>query len=607
MPVLRISPHYINYDPYPYYGYLIYFDPKIQSQIAALKAENKTINQVRFLFNMAYSGSFTIALRNESKTTIDDSDFTSGIGWNSYPIRQELDVVIVQIRNLDFPYNHQIPTNYSDYAIEIEYSHNPPVAPDSLAPEGDTINPRVPIRFSWNSRINQIAFQIQYQVNGGVWQTVSRNTNDRYYEMPANTITTTSGVVNWRVRVAEYTNVYSEYVSSSFNLGAVTTKKPRVISPIGDYVETTKPLNFEWRFDPNIGETQAGWEIKYSTNGGVSFSTLSGTTEQEKIISISNWGSQEAVWQIRVKNQFNEWSEWTELMRFQTVGAPPIPQIVSVSNNNQPIVQWTSSDQESYLLQLYNMEDKLIHTSGKTVGSTTKSYKINDIIKNGKYLIKLTVFNIYDVKSPTVEYTHIIEATPGQIPEVTLFDSKYHISVSSDTQNGRVMRDGKHIGNLINGGFDDYAVESGRGYIYQVATISDTGVYTESIAKSAKIDFGAETIALLSNPKDFILLEYDLDNSPSDNNSYSNDGVAINVHGQSNPFFEYGEFQTIIKSVKYLVEDYKLILNLISKKETVIFRHRNGEVFIGNITAFDYERSLWGWSISFAITKTVEL
>ena len=342
--------------------------------------------------------------------------------------------------------------------VFVNYEYNPPVAPDSLAPAGDTINPRAPIRFTWNSRINQTAFRLQYQVNGGTWSTITVTSGDRYYDLPGNTITEATGVVNWRVQVAEYEGAYSDYVSSSFTLGTLPVKKPRVFAPVGDYVETTRPLTFEWAYDPNPGEEQAGWEIKHSINGGVTSTTLSGTTETSKTISIADWGSQEAVWQIRIANQFNEWSEWTDWMRFQTVGSPPIPQITSVTNNNQPIINWTSSDQESFLIEILNMDGDLFYTSGKQVNRTTRQHKAKEIIKNGKYLIKLTVYNIYDASSPTVEYTHIINSTLTEIPTITLFDGKYNVTVKSDRLTGMVYRNDVYIGDLIEGIFDDFTV-----------------------------------------------------------------------------------------------------------------------------------------------------
>ena len=583
----------------------VYFIEQVGSVINDLISDNSSVTAVNFYFKVLESRIYTLYFYTTQGVPLSYEQYcspgnnvvratTNSMNW--------ADLKYVSIFS-DGSHN-ALTSNLSEYYFEIVYQPQPPISPDSLAPTNELLNPRSEIRFSWNSRINQTAFRLQYQVNGGTWSTISQTTGNRFYNMPANTITSATGTVNWRVQVAEYGGVYSDYVSSSFMLGTLPVKKPRVFAPVGDYVETTRPLTFEWAYDPNPGEEQSKWEIKHSINGGVTSTTLSGTTETSKTISIADWGSQEAVWQIRVANQFNEWSEWTDWMRFQTVGSPPIPQITSVTNNNQPIINWTSSDQESFLIEILNMDGDLVCTSGKQVNRTTRQHKAKEIIKNGKYLIKLTVYNIYDVSSPTVEYTHIINSTPTEIPTITLFDGKYNITVKSDRLTGMVYRNDVYIGDLIEGKFDDFTVESGTNYIYKIANVDGQGVYSESSGKNAKIDFDVDTIALLSNPKDFVFLHVDIDNDPTDNNSHVLDGVAIQVHGQSEPILEFGEFETTTKSVKYLVDDYRPLKRLIDSRQDIIFRHRKGENFIGAITTVTYDRTIWGYSVAFTLTKT---
>lgn len=489
--------------------------------------------------------------------------------------------------------------------VFVNYEYNPPIAPTNLAPEAQTLNPRGEIRFSWNSIINQLSYRLQYRHEStSEWNTVENYTSDRYYILPKNTITESYGKIYWRVAVQEYEEAYSEYANSFFDLGVLPVKKPNVIKPVGDFVDTQNPLTFEWAFDPNPGEVQKTWEIQYSLNSGNTSTTIAGTTETSNTISISDWGSKEAVWRIRVANQFDEWSEWTDWVRFQTMGSPPIPQIISVTNNNKPIINWTSSDQESFLIEIYNIENKLVYSSEKQVSRANRTHEVEGILKNGKYVIHLKVWNIYDVSSPTVAYTHIIDSIPTIIPNIELFDSKYHITVKSDNSSGMVYRDGVYIGDLKGGLFSDYTVGSSKNYLYKVVSIDNQGVASESISKSAKIELQCETIALLSRPDDMQFLETNLDNDPTDNNTIVIDSAAIQVHGQVDPIFEYGEFETVTKSVQYLIDDCRPFQELIRKRELIIFRHRNGEVFIGSITSFNYDRTIWGHMVSFTLTKS---
>lgn len=88
------------------------------------------------------------------------------------------------------------------YAM-VEYAFNKPKNADSLAPDNKTVNPRTPIKFTWNTKIVQTAYELSYSVNGGSYTTISDKTVNRFYNMPADTIKTSSGSVNWRVRVKD--------------------------------------------------------------------------------------------------------------------------------------------------------------------------------------------------------------------------------------------------------------------------------------------------------------------------------------------------------------------------------------------------------------------
>lgn len=141
----------------------------------------------------------------------------------------------------------EIESEHPPYAIA-EYEFFPPKPADSLSPENKTVNPRTPIRFSWNTRISQIEFELSYRLNGGPYQIITQKTSNRFYELAADSFSQSSGTVNWRIRVKDGLDVWSEYKEASFTLGVPEQAPPRLVYPTGSYVKNNEPLTFSWAF-----------------------------------------------------------------------------------------------------------------------------------------------------------------------------------------------------------------------------------------------------------------------------------------------------------------------------------------------------------------------
>ena len=101
---------------------------------------------------------------------------------------------IENAKNFLVPYDSYNDSN-PPYAI-VEYGFNKPKSADSLTPDNKTVNPRTPIRFTWNTKIAQTVYELSYSINGGSYKTITKTTVDRFYNMPADTIKDFSGSEN---------------------------------------------------------------------------------------------------------------------------------------------------------------------------------------------------------------------------------------------------------------------------------------------------------------------------------------------------------------------------------------------------------------------------
>lgn len=509
-------------------------------------------------------------------------------------------------------YSNKMDTNYggyeiNDFYIDIYYEEKTAQPADNLSPNATIINPRTPIRFSWNSPVDQRKFELQYNVNSTGWKSIERITTERFYNMPANTITAASGLVEWRVRVMAELGAYSSWSVGSFTLGIVAQEPPRIIKPTGDYVRSGSPVTFEWDFISNTSEEQQAYEIEVTLPNEIK--TLTGSNTN---FHIENLGITESVvvyWRMRVKNQFDEWSDWTEKVSFQTIGLPPAPQIISIENNNRPLIKWNSREQESYQITVEDIDGNVIYKTGNILGATTREYKVPIVLENGKYLFKLKITNAYGIESEETEYTHIIDPKPIDEPTIDLYKSDFFIEVSSTSLNGEVLRDGKIIGNLKLGKFRDYTGANYKTYSYQIR------VFENDIAGISKkvggvTEFGEiNTLATVDDLANYFKISYGLDEPVTKAIDYSVQGTEVQLEGRKYPFVEFSSYSTAGFSLSFFVEtleQVKELKKLVDQRKEFLLRESRGKNIQGVLYGFNAEYHNLGYKISCTMTITGE-
>ena len=503
---------------------------------------------------------------------------------------------------------HNLTSSYPPY-IEIEYQYNAPKASNDLNPNGVVINPRGPLRFSWNSLINQTQFEFQYRVEGKDWSTpVVEKTANRYYDMPSNTIREGSGNVEWRVRVMEESGVYSDWTTANFTIGVLTQEPPRIVRPLGDYVKNGAPTTFEWDFIAGTTEEQKAFEIEVVLPNETKKFTGQGT-ETKFTTDLGIKDSIVVYWRMRVQNSFDEWSEWTDRVSYQTIGVPPAPQIISVENNNRPLVQWTSREQESYQLQVEKVDGEVVFKTDSILGATVREYKVKEVLPNGKYVFVLKVTNSYGIESQPIRFTHIIDPAPISKPTIRLFKSDYFVQIESDSLEGEVLRDDKVIGYLKQGEFRDYTGANYKTYIYQVRTF-DKDVMAASDKVGGVTEFGeVNTLAAIDDLSNYFKIEYNLENSVQKTLDYNIKGSEIELEGMKYPFVEFGEHVAAGLALEFFVDtidEVRELKKLIDRKKEFLLRESRGSNFQGVLFGFNSEYNTFGYKVSCTMTITGE-
>lgn len=492
--------------------------------------------------------------------------------------------------------------------VRVYYEYNKPQNSRSLSPDKTTVNPRTPIKFTWDSEVEQEAYEFSYKVNSGSWVTKTVNSADRFYEMPAATITELSGTLDWRVRVKESSGTWSDYSLASVTLGALPQKPPILVYPVGDYVKNGSDIVLKWQFVSNTVEEQKKAEIKLKVGNGQWWS-YSITTAQSLRANYLNDKldpnfSGTVLWKVRTQNQFDEWSEWTDEAQFQIVGTPPIPTITSVSKTNKPLIKWTSTEQEAFVLRVTS-DGIEVYNSRIVVGPNVRSYKLDEWLKAGTYTIELNVINKYDVKSPTATHTFDIAVDSTlQKPTLGIVNTNLGILIKSSSQSGEVYRDDVLIGNLKDGMFEDYTGTHDAKSMYFVRFIKDDNFIDSDKRQGITNLLGKSTLALVENPKDLVVLEYNLDANPKKKIDFEIETAKIPLNGKKYDFVEFGEGESEKITLNYLLEDMMAFIRLIKARKEVIYRDSSGFVFQGVISSFSYDLDVFGYLINFTIEKT---
>lgn len=509
---------------------------------------------------------------------------------------------IENAKNFLVPYDSYNDSN-PPYAI-VEYGFNKPKSADSLTPDNKTVNPRTPIRFTWNTKIAQTVYELSYSINGGSYKTITKITVDRFYNMPADTIKDFSGSVNWKVRVKDESDTWSDYQEASFTLGVPEQIAPRLIYPTGSYIKNTEPLEFSWAFVTDTIEEQKSYELQYRINNG-DWKSISEETSRTNytLNDIRSFGTSTGQWRVRVTNNYGEESQWSEIGKFQVYGVPPRPQIVSVSNKNLPTIKWYSDQQEMFRIRIIDKDNNCIYDSDFILDYANKEFKIPKIINNGKYTFTLTIKNKYGIDSEKAELTQEIEVINKKEVDFNIFKSDYFLELVSKESNFSVIRDGKTIGKSKDGVFKDYTGANGKYYEYQIMVESDDEINLSKVIK-AKVDFIGCTLANINNLSDFIILRYNVDNLPGRSLELSINANEIEIEGSKYPFIEYGDTVLDQKSYDFFITDKVKLTNMIERKEEFLLRDYYGDNICGLIKNIGLNKNRFGYELNFTILRT---
>lgn len=302
------------------------------------------------------------------------------------------------------------------------------------------------IEFTGASLSNRnVALMLRWKAKGdSEWNKISQNkkvsdTREIYsFVVPANTFPT--GIIVWDVSVTDETGFEKssgEYeFTTAEGLPSAACKHPK------DSLLEKNDTIFEWEYIVTNGSSQYAFELQKSTDG-TEWTTLVAktvSTETSTIVPAASLTGGDMYWRVRVYNNDDVASEWSDPAKVLVVAAPAAPGIVITSDAPRFSIRWSAADQQGYEVAV----------DGVTVLSrygTVSTYTYDDWLADGSHTVAVRVQNKYSLWSEwstaalpilnTAGTAIVLGAKAAPVPQIRITSNGYDYYV--------VYRNGKKV------------------------------------------------------------------------------------------------------------------------------------------------------------------
>lgn len=446
---------------------------------------------------------------------------------------------------------------------------------DHLSLSGSNID--YDLILTWDSTYQSKA-EIEIYKGSDKQDTITLNQENKYV-IANNTLTT--GAYTFKVRVA-YTSTtgdrWSEFKSINVTL-IESFPSIGALQPDGIIVDKNDDIRCWWTSNN---------QTKYTLTCGDY--TYSGATEKEHIIPAGTFkvGTYSLTLKVIYVTAQGVQKTESKTSKFIVTGKPNTPTITSsdLFAYNRPIITWDSQEQLGFKCDIENSQGILVWTSDWQNGLITR-IKCMDYLPNGMYKAKVKIMNEfglesdYAIKQFEINVVDGIEIVLGT--EDVEFGKKLYWTNENDIYNAfYIIRNGEVMAKTTNLEYYDYTCKHGEStYIVRGVTGNDT--YKDSNILTTRVQLPYGTLATISMPKDCIDAELQRNDHTNDM-SHDLNSTVIYLNGRENPVVVIGEHITEEYVINFVSQDSDKFIAMCDRKETFVYRNRQGKVLFLSIT-----------------------
>lgn len=419
------------------------------------------------------------------------------------------------------------------------------------------INVKKDTRFYWSMRydttdaigtISQAAAKFQWKDGeGGTVHEVSLTTETEY-TVPANTFPE-SGNLLWRVILTADNGESSSNMEwtklSAFDSIPVLTP----VSPVGEYIDASKRVRFEWAYSIDTGSKQTAYEVQ--VKGASDWETIaSGTGDASSVEVLSDLIPSGTIqWRVRGANFDGVFSDWSVPATFVAIAAPKKPSVSVVSATPRPEISWQGAGQQGYEAQIGSYKTGVVYGTKKQVKS-----KIH--LPDGKTVARVRIVNEFGLWSEWAEVEFEIANNPldGSILLRVQGgkDALLSWNVLTSASAYQVFRNGKLIATTKNGSYkDSLCVGSVSYFVRAIQYLTDNYLDSKRVAVTVATDH--VLIAPLGG--EWIDLEYALTATPSVQTTTNSEVSLMRYYGRAYPMPEYSPHKSRIYRINVAFSD----------------------------------------------------
>ena len=348
------------------------------------------------------------------------------------------------------------------------------------------------------------------------------------------------------------------------------------------------------------GSAQTKAELQKSADGSAwtTLGTVTGAAN-EYAAPAGTFTSGTWYWRARTYNLDGAAGEWSAALSFVVVAGPTKPVIVVKDASPRPLINWQTSEQSAYQLQLDDIIDITEYGSEKT-------WRCPVYLDDGAHTFRVRSQNSYGLWSEWGSATFTVSHTASGAVVLTV-DANHRAELSWSYAGSWaefvVYRDGVAIAKTTDYSYtDDYSVGTVR---YQVRACASDGTYNYSLSNEVTVSVMPETVMLSAlGSGEWLFLRLSTAQHRTNTIKASRTFSLTHLSGRKFPEAELTEFCDRSISVSYATDDEaeKAALEALMGAP-VCLKTPGGKMVIGILDTLSETESMFYSSYNFAVSQ----
>lgn len=449
--------------------------------------------------------------------------------------------------------------------------------------------------------LTAVSGNFEYRVKGASTSTVHRVTpgaaNSFSFTVPANTFA--AGDYEYRFTATDNLGQTTSTAWSAFTThDTIPVATP--LSPDSSLEDGTQAITFRWMHGNESGSAQTKAELQKSADGSAwtTLGTVTGAAN-EYAAPAGTFTSGTWYWRARTYNLDGAAGEWSAALSFVVVAGPTKPVIVVKDASPRPLINWQTSEQSAYQLQLDDIIDITEYGSEKT-------WRCPVYLDDGAHTFRVRSQNSYGLWSEWGSATFTVSHTASGAVVLTV-DANHRAELSWSYAGSWaefvVYRDGVAIAKTTDYSYtDDYSVGTVR---YQVRACASDGTYNYSLSNEVTVSVMPETVMLSAlGSGEWLFLRLSTAQHRTNTIKASRTFSLTHLSGRKFPEAELTEFCDRSISVSYATDDEaeKAALEALMGAP-VCLKTPGGKMVIGILDTLSETESMFYSSYNFAVSQ----